>query len=114
MTRKPRRGEVWLADLSPAGRKGKVMQRPVLIVSVDAYNGGPAEMVAVLPVTSRDRKIPLHVGLGAGESGLRKRAYIMSDMIRSISTDRLTSRMGSASHNTIREAEDRVRIVLNL
>jgi mRNA-degrading endonuclease toxin of MazEF toxin-antitoxin module len=57
----PQRGEVWLADLDPTFGHEQGGRRPVLIVSVDAFNAGLSGLVVVLPLTSRLRPLPLHV-----------------------------------------------------
>src|SRR4051794_27480008 len=52
----PARGEVWLADLSPTRGHEQAGRRPVLVISEDVYNLGPADLV-VLPLTSTVRSI---------------------------------------------------------
>ncbi|HYN21742.1 MAG TPA: type II toxin-antitoxin system PemK/MazF family toxin, partial [Thermoanaerobaculia bacterium] len=48
----PGRGEVWLASLDPVRGHEQAGTRPVLIVSEDLFNRGPAELIIALPVTS--------------------------------------------------------------
>src|SRR6266478_3129255 len=59
----PHRGEIWLADLRPTRGWEQTGRRPVLVLSVDFFNAGPAELVVVLPLTSTKRDIPLHVNV---------------------------------------------------
>jgi len=47
-TEPPRRGEVWLADLGPTRGHEQAGRRPVLIISDDIFNRGPADLVEVL------------------------------------------------------------------
>ena len=50
---RPRRGEVWVADLgTPVGRKAG-FERPVLVVSADAFSA--SGLVVVLPVTTTSK-----------------------------------------------------------
>jgi mRNA interferase MazF len=60
-----RRGDIWWADLpAPAGR------RPVILLSRhEAY--AVRELVTIAPVTTRVRRVPSEVPLGA-EDGLPK------------------------------------------
>ena len=51
----PGRGEVWLADLYPTRGHEQAGRRPVLVVSEDLFNRGPAGLVIVLPTTSTVR-----------------------------------------------------------
>ena len=39
---------------------------PVLVVTVDLFNSGPAELIVVLSLTSTVRDIPLHVRINKG------------------------------------------------
>ncbi len=57
----PRRGEVWLAELNPTRGREQAGKRPVLVVSQDIFNQGPAQLVMMIPLTTTARNIPLHV-----------------------------------------------------
>ena len=47
----PARGEIWLADLAPTRGREQSGLRPVLILSIDDFNEGPADLVIVVPKT---------------------------------------------------------------
>ncbi len=110
----PCRGEVWLADLGSTRGHEQAGQRPVLVLSVDPFNQGPAGLVIVLPVTSKQRGVPAHVPVAPPEGGLKSASVILCDAIRSITKDRLMKRWGAASATTLATVEDRVRILLGL
>jgi mRNA interferase MazF len=110
----PRRGEVWLADLHPTRGREQTGRRPVLVLSVDFFNAGPADLIVVVPLTSTQRDIPLHVKISKGDGGTRNDSAILCEAIRSISKDRLISRWGALSRAAIAEVEDRLRILLDL
>jgi mRNA interferase MazF len=110
----PRRGEVWLADLHPTRGREQAGRRPVLVLSADFFNAGPADLIVVLPMTSTQRDIPLHVKISKGDGGTRNDSAILCEAIRSISKDRLISRWGTLSVRAIAEVEDRLRILLDL
>ncbi len=110
----PRLGEVWLVDLNPTRGHEPFGRRPALIVSVDLFNQGPAELIVVLPVSSKEKGIPFHVPIEAPEGGISKRSFIKCEDIRSISKDRLSKRLGPVSRETMVAVEDRLRILLNL
>lgn len=57
----PSRGEVWLVDLNPTRGHEPTGMRPALVLSVDPFNHGPAELVVLLPLTSIAKGIPFHV-----------------------------------------------------
>jgi mRNA interferase MazF len=111
----PSRGEIWAANLDPTRGHEQRGERPVLIVSTDAFNHGPAELVFVLPLTRADRRIPLHVPVEPPEGGLGARSFILCDALRSISRDRLGAQpWGVVSRETMAQVEDRLRILLEL
>jgi len=110
----PHRGEIWLADLRPTRAREQTGRRPVLVLSVDFFNAGPADLVVVLPLTSTQRDIPLHVTVRKGQGGIRNDSVVLCDAIRSVSKERLISRWGVVSKEAMSEVEDRLRILLAL
>ncbi|MCL4863684.1 MAG: type II toxin-antitoxin system PemK/MazF family toxin [Caldilineaceae bacterium] len=115
MTQLPRRGEIWLADLNPTRGHEQAGRRPVLVVSTDGFNHGPASLVFVLPLTRTDRGIPIHVAVEPPEGGLTARSFILCDALRSIAKERLIEQpWGIVSRQTMRKVEDVLRILLDL
>ena len=110
----PARGEIWGVDLSPALGHEQGGHRPVLVVSVDAFNAGPAELVVVLPLTSKAEGVPFHVEIQPPEGGVKQVSYVKCEDVRSISRQRLKEQWGSVSSKTLLQIEDRLRILLNL
>jgi mRNA interferase MazF len=110
----PRRGEIWLADLRPTRGREQGGRKPVVVLSVDFFNAGPADLVVVLPLTSTLRDIPLHVKVRKGEGGTRNDSAILCEAIRSVSKDGLISRWEHLSQELMSEVEDRLRILLGL
>jgi mRNA interferase MazF len=115
MARAPARGEIWLADLNPTRGHEQAGRRPVLVVSTDVFNQGPAGLVFVLPLTRTDRHIPLHIAVDPPEGGLTARSYILCDAIRSIAKERLSENpWGQLRPQTMQKVEDTLRILLDL
>ncbi len=108
------RGEIWLSDLNPVRAHEQAGTRPVLVVSADAFNHGPAQLVVVVPLTTRDREIPLRVRIEPPDGGVGEPSFAMCEAVRSISTDRLVRRWGAVESTTIVAIEDRLRILLEL
>lgn len=67
-----KRGEIWLVDLSPTRGHEQSGIRPAVIISVDEFNSCPAELVVVVPITSKNKNIPLHVEIQPENSGLTR------------------------------------------
>ena len=111
----PSRGEIWLADLSPTRGHEQAGERPVLIISTDAFNHGPARLVFALPLTRTDRRIPIHIPIDPPEGGLSARSFILCDALRSISTDRLGPQAwGRVSPQTMHTVENILRLLMDL
>jgi mRNA interferase MazF len=113
-TVQPCRGEVWLLDLNPTQGREQAGSRPALVISVDQFNHGPAELVVVLPITSRYKGIPLHVGLTPREGGVTRESFIKCEDVRSVSIERFARRWGRVSPATLMAVKDRLRILMGL
>ena len=109
----PKRGEVWLADLNPTRGHEQAGRRPVLVVSDDHFNSGPADLVIVLPVTSRIRGVPSQIVVRPPEGGLRQESAIICEGIRSVTQERLFKRWGIVGPSTLDVIEDALRILLS-
>lgn len=111
---RPRRGEVWLVDLSPTRGHEQAGVRPAVVVSADLFNSGPAGLVVVLPMTTTRRGIPLHVRVDPPEGGVRQQSFVKCEDIRSIANERLVERWDALSLGTMALIEDRLLILLDL
>jgi mRNA interferase MazF len=110
----PSRGEVWSVNLDPVKGREQAGRRPALVLSVDQFNHGPAELVVVIPITSKAKGIPFHVSVDPPEGGLSQLSFIKCEDVRSISKERLIQKLGVVTDQTMDQVEDRVRILLAL
>jgi mRNA interferase MazF len=110
----PSRGEIWLANLNPGKGHEQKGIRPSLVISVDLFNHGPAELVIVVPLTTKNKSIPLHVKIEKGIGKLDKTSYAKSEDIRSISRTRLIKKIGSVKEKTLNEVLEKIKILLDL
>ncbi len=110
---KPLRGEVWLVDLNPTKGHEQAGKRPGLVISDDIFNAGPAGLVVILPLTTKNKNIPLHERIAPPEGGLREVSYVKCEDIRSVSQQRLSGRMGKVRQERLKAIEDKVKILLN-
>jgi len=108
------RGEIWNVNLDPTRGREQRGMRPALVVSHGTFNRSAAELVVVVPLTTTDRGIPLHVRIDPPEGGLKRVSYAKIEDVRSISKERLTNRFGSVSTKTLSDVSDRLRILLDL
>lgn len=110
----PSRGEIWTVNLNPARGHEQAGYRPGLVISVDAFNHGPAGLVVIIPITSKEKGIPFHVAINHLEGGVSKKSFIKCEDIRSISTERLSKCLGKVSIGTLKAVEDRLKILLDI
>jgi len=110
----PARGEIWLADLNPIRGRDQAGMRPCLVISVDQFNQSAAELVIVIPLTTRHKGIRTHVAVLPPEGGLKEQSYLKCEDVRSLSTERLVSGWGMVSPATLSKVEDCLRILMGL
>ena len=112
--RTPMRSEIWFAELDPTRGHEQGGRRPCLVISNDMFNEGPAGLVVVLPVTSKDKHIRFHIPIDPPEGGLKIRSFIKPEDIRSISRERLVKKTGAVSAATMKSVTDRLRVLLDI
>src|SRR5260370_39267653 len=112
----PNRGEIWLADLETGRGHEQSGQRPVLVVSDDAFNAGLAGLVMTVPLTSKvakSKNIPAHIRVDPPEGGLKMPSVILCDQLRTVSKDRLgNAPLGTVSAATLPEVETILRVLV--
>jgi mRNA interferase MazF len=108
------RGEIWLIDLNPVSGHEQVGKRPCLVISVNLFNQGTSGLAVVLPITSKDKKIPFHVEVNPPEAGLKVKSFIKCEDIRSVSVERFVTKFGMVNEKTIVEVEARLKILIGL
>lgn len=110
----PSRGEVWTVNLNPVRGHEQAGHRPGLVISVDTFNHGPAGLVVIIPITTKEKGIPFHVAISPPEGGVSKKSFIKCEDTRSVSTERLSKCLGTVSLETLKAVEERLKILLDL
>ncbi len=110
----PRRGEIWLVDFGePIGRE-QSGRRPAVVTSADALNEGPAGVIMVVPCTTTRRGLPSHIEIDSGDSGLDVVSYAKCEDLKSVSEQRLITRLGQVGPHVIFEISRVLRFLLEL
>jgi len=110
----PDRGEVWWVDLDPAQGHEQAGRRPALVISDDALNHSRAGISIVIPISASARPMPQHVELRPPDGGLPRTCQVLCEAVRSISVDRMESRLGRLSRAKLAEVEMKLAILLGL
>ena len=79
----PQRGEIWYVKLpsDPPDKGG----RPVVVVSLDARNNHErATTVLVVPLSTTPPRLPTHISLSPGETGLAENSTIQAENITTV------------------------------
>jgi len=84
------------------------------VISVDEFNHGPAALVHIIPLTPKEKGIPLHVVVRPPQGGLTRKSFVKCEDLRSVAKERLVELWGKVGPATLAEVEDRLRILLGL
>ncbi len=96
-----RRGEIWLVDFGePVGHE-QAGRRPAVVVSADLLSDSRAGVVIVVPCTTTRRELPSHIELDPKQCGLDKVSYAKCEDVKSVSENRLVTRLGTANVETV-------------
>ncbi len=111
--KRPLRGEIWLVSLDPTIGREQAKTRPCVVVSADGFNKGPFGLFIVIPLTSKDKRNPLHIPIDPPEGGLLVKSFALTEHIRSTSYERFSHRsMGRVHDTTLKAIEHRLKILL--
>jgi mRNA interferase MazF len=110
----PKRGEIFLADLEPIVGHEQNGRRPFLVLSILQMNQARLDLAIGIPLTTTPRGTSLHVRVEPASSGLDRVSYAMPEMIRSVSTERFSRRLGRVSLETVTTASERVGLLVGL
>lgn len=102
----PASGEVWTLWLPPGVGHEQEGLRPALVISNENYNLSPHGLRIVVPITSRNREIPLHYPVDPPEGGLTKSSVIMCEQVAAQSLLRFRKKRGEVSAETLVAVQD--------
>ena len=90
---------VW-ADLDPVQGREQGGRCPMLVVSSDIHLELATRLVTVIPITSKNRQWPNHIPI-SGDAGLGQESWAMTEQGRTISRERISSRAGTLSAQSL-------------
>lgn len=112
MTSTPLQREVWLAELDPVRGSEQAGRRPVVVISREAFNSARRALAVVVPLTTTDSFVRLHLRVDPPEGGVVRPSFAMPDMVRSVSRERLVEPWGMVRPVTLEELVRRVRVII--
>jgi len=90
------RGDIVWADLNPTKGHEQAGLRPVLVLSHDVFNERSGTVIAVA-LTSQPQRAGFPLNLELSSRALPKKSWVKISQIRTLSTQRLTKKIGRAS-----------------
>ena len=111
--RRPRRGEVWLADFNPGRGSEQKGVRPALVVQNDVGNQFAATTI-VAAITTTIKPYPVTVVIRARTCGLPHDSMVNMAQVLTIDKARLIKRLGELTPDQLAAANRALRISLDL
>ena len=110
-----RRGEVYLADLSPVQGSEQGGKRPVVIIQNDVGNHhSPTVIVAAITGKINKAKIPTHVEISKEAYQLDMDSVILLEQIRTVDKTRLEEKLTYLDGDKMREVDEALKVSLGL
>ena len=94
------RGEIRWADLNPVRGHEQAGMRPVLILSHDVFNERSRTVIAAA-LTSRPQEAGFPLTLELESKTLPKRSWVKISQIRTLSTKRISKKLGTVKSEEI-------------
>jgi mRNA interferase MazF len=90
------RGEIRWADLAPTKGSEQAGRRPVVILSEDTFNERSGTVIA-MAITSQQPRVGFPLAVELTTPRLPKRSWVKVSQIRTLSVQRLGTKLGRAS-----------------
>jgi mRNA interferase MazF len=110
------RGDIWWANPPPPEGSGPGFRRPLLVVSINAFNESRIRTVVAAVITSNLRlaDAPGNVRLPARRAGLSQASVINVSQLVTVDKSILARRAGRLAGGVMTQVEAGMRLVLGL
>ncbi len=107
--------ELWLTDFGEPFPGEPAFHRPALVVGPPSYFGTDFPFVLVVPLTTTDRGLSLHVEIEANdETGIETTSHAQCELLRSVNRRRLVHRLGTIGSIMNQQVSEILATLLNL
>lgn len=112
---KIKRGDVFLADLSPVIGSEQGGLRPVLIIQNEVGNRySPTTIVAAITAQLTKHTLPTHIKIKAAQSGIAHDSIILLEQVRTIDKQRLQKKLTTFDAEIMKKVDHALHISLSL
>ncbi|WP_275978141.1 type II toxin-antitoxin system PemK/MazF family toxin [Granulicatella seriolae] len=110
-----RRGDVYVADLSPVIGSEQGGKRPVLIIQNDIGNYySPTVIIAAITAKSEKTDLPTHIEIKENQFNFNRASVILLEQVRTIDKSRLLERITHIEEDVMTKVDEALAISLGL
>jgi len=100
-----RRGEIYVADLSPVRGHEQGGTHPVLVIKNDIGNEHSSTTIVAAITSQTKKRMPIHVAITEEENGLPKGSIVLLGQIHTLGKERLEGKIGRLRTEKMREVD---------
>lgn len=101
-----KRGQIYLANLSPVVGSEQGGLRPVLVIQNDKGNRySPTVIVAAITAARQKTPLPTHIAVSPEMSGLHKPSIVLLEQLRTLDKSRLIAYIGALREETMQQID---------
>ncbi|MDL2224692.1 type II toxin-antitoxin system PemK/MazF family toxin [Eubacteriales bacterium OttesenSCG-928-M02] len=101
-----KRGDIYMADLSPVVGSEQGGVRPVVIIQNDTGNKySPTVIAAAVTSVTTKNKLPTHIPLKGSDGSVGRDSIILAEQIRTIDKMRLVKYIGTVPESKMAEVD---------
>lgn len=110
-----KRGQIYIATLTPRSGSEQQGRRPVLVLSHDSFNTTKNwRSIIVVPISTTSRQGPTLIPLPAGTGGLTKDSSALCHQITTLDRSKLSDYVGTLTDEQMLEVEEGIKAALDM
>lgn len=113
-----KRGEVYIAEISPRSGSEQSGRRPAIIISHDSFNSTPNwRSIIVVPISTsanQARRGLTAVPINSGEGGLSHDSIALCHQVTTLDRGKLKQRLGELTAERLKEIENGLKSAMDI